>query len=134
MHLNIEPMKPLVLGAKTLLNYKEGIIQSVIDKVSNGKAQQHNASIQKLFRGLGVAHGYRNFDNLRAAILFFNGQLNMLAKGRVRLSAEVSPMADFYMSFHTLSGKTKIILSHFLRVPDLMFSHSILCKQTIYFS
>lgn len=73
MHSNIRPMKQV---AKTLMNHKEGIIHSVIDKISNGKAEQHNASIQKL---QSVAHGYRNFDNLRAAILFFNGHLDTLS-------------------------------------------------------
>ena len=58
------------------MNHKEGIIHSVIDKISNGKAEQHNASIQKL---QSVAHGYKNFENLRAAILFFNGHLDILS-------------------------------------------------------
>lgn len=75
MHSNVKPMKQV---AKTLLNHKQGIIHSVIDKISNGKAEQHNASIQKL---QSVAHGYSNFNNLRAAILFFNGHLDMFSHG-----------------------------------------------------
>jgi transposase len=73
IHSNVKPMKQV---AKTLMNHKEGIIHSVIDKISNGKAEQHNASIQKL---QSVAHGYKNFENLRAAILFFNGHLDILS-------------------------------------------------------
>lgn len=73
MHSNVIPMKEI---AKTLTNHKEGIVYSVIDKISNGKAEQHNASIQKL---QNVANGYTNFANLRAAILFFNGHFDMLS-------------------------------------------------------
>ncbi|MCE5332448.1 MAG: transposase, partial [Bacteroidales bacterium] len=39
-----------------------------------GRAEQTNSKIAKIQR---MAQGYHNFDNLRAAILFFNGNLSL---------------------------------------------------------
>ncbi len=63
-------------AARTLKSHLDGIINTVDNRISNGKAEQINAKIQKL---QSVAHGYRNFDNFRIAILFFNGQLDMFS-------------------------------------------------------
>jgi len=68
---NIEPMKKI---AETLKNHKKGIVAIVKYKITNAKAERFNAAIQKL---ISIAHGYRNFDNLRIAILFFNGKLDL---------------------------------------------------------
>ncbi|MDD3724973.1 MAG: transposase [Bacteroidales bacterium] len=43
--------------------------------ISNAKAEQTNSKIAKIKR---VANEYHTFDNLRAAILFFNGNLDLL--------------------------------------------------------
>lgn len=68
---NINAMKRV---AKTLKHYKSGVIAIVKHKISNAKAERFNGAIQKLNH---IAHGYRNFDNLRIAILFFNGVLDL---------------------------------------------------------
>lgn len=70
---NIVPMKKV---AKTLKNYKDGIISIIKYRVTNARAEQFNGSIQKLNH---IAHGYRNFDNLRYAVLFFNGKLDLFS-------------------------------------------------------
>lgn len=70
---NIEPMKKV---AKTLKNFKGGILGIVKYRITNARAEQFNGSIQNLSN---IARGYRNFDNLRYAILFFNGQLDMFS-------------------------------------------------------
>ncbi|MDI6767477.1 MAG: transposase, partial [Bacteroidota bacterium] len=70
---NIEPMKKV---AKTLRNYKVGIINIIKYRVTNARAEQFNGAIQKLNH---IAHGYRNFDNLRCAVLFFNGKLDLFS-------------------------------------------------------
>ena len=70
---NIKPMKKV---AKTLKRYKTGIINIVKYQITNGKAERFNGSIQKLNN---IAHGFRNFNNLRLAILFFYGNLDLLS-------------------------------------------------------
>jgi transposase len=70
---NIAPMKKV---AKTLKNYKQGIVNIIKYKITNALAEHFNGSIQKL---ITVGHGYRNFDNLRIAILFFNGKLDLVS-------------------------------------------------------
>lgn len=70
---NIVPMKKV---AKTLKNYKEGILNIIKYRVTNARAEQFNGAIQKLNH---IAHGYRNFDNLRYAVLFFNGKLKLFS-------------------------------------------------------
>jgi len=70
---NIVPMKKV---AKTLKNYKVGIINIIKYRVTNARAEQFNGAIQKLNH---IAHRYRNFDNLRYAVLFFNGKLELFS-------------------------------------------------------
>lgn len=70
---NIAPMKKV---AKTLKNYKQGILNIVKYRITNARAERFNGSIQKL---ITVGQGYRNFDNLRIAVLFFNGKLNLIS-------------------------------------------------------
>src|SRR3990172_8601834 len=57
------------------LHYKQGILNIIKYNLSNARAERFNGAIQKLNR---VAQGYRNFDNLRIAILFFNGKFNFI--------------------------------------------------------
>jgi len=73
IHSNLPAMKR---SAQTIKNHLEGILNNVTYSISNSKAEQHNAKIQKL---QAVGHGYRNFENFRVAILFFNGQLDLLS-------------------------------------------------------
>ena len=70
---NIQPMKK---AAKTLKRYKTGIINIIKYQITNGKAERFNGCIQKL---TNISHGYRNFNNLRLAVLFFNGNLDLLS-------------------------------------------------------
>ena len=62
-------------AAKTIKAHIENIVSQIGTNISNAKAEQTNSKIAKIQR---VANGYHNFDNLRAAILFFNGNLNLL--------------------------------------------------------
>jgi transposase len=61
-------------AAKTIKDHIENIISQIGNSISNGRAEQTNSKIAKIQR---VAQGYHNFDNLRAAILFFNANLSM---------------------------------------------------------
>lgn len=70
---NVEPMKKV---AETLKNFKQGITAIVKHRITNARAENFNGKIQQLN---AIAHGYRNFDNLRGAILFHNGQLDMFS-------------------------------------------------------
>ena len=71
IHSNNKHMKK---AAKTIKNHLENIVSQIGRTISNARAEQTNSKIAKLQR---VAQGYHNFDNLRAAILFFNGSLNL---------------------------------------------------------
>lgn len=74
MHSTIAPMKKI---AKTLRSFKTGIINTVKYRLTNAIAEGMNSQIQKLKT---VAQGYRNFENLKTAILFYNGKLSMLSQ------------------------------------------------------
>ena len=73
MKSNIAPMKKV---AKTLKYFKQGIIAIVKHNITNAAAERFNGAIQKLNM---IAQGYRNFDNLRTAILFYHGKLNLFS-------------------------------------------------------
>jgi transposase len=62
-------------AAKTLKKHIDNIVTQIGTTISNGRAEQTNSKIAKIQR---VAQGYHNFNNLRAAILFFNGNLSLL--------------------------------------------------------
>jgi len=62
----------LKAAAKTIKQHIDNIITQIGTTISNGRAEQANSKIAKIQR---MAQGYRNFNNLRAAILFFNGNL-----------------------------------------------------------
>jgi len=61
-------------AAKTIKEHIENIISQIGTTISNGRAEQTNSKIAKIQR---MAQGYHNFNNLRAAILFFNGNLSL---------------------------------------------------------
>ena len=71
VHSKNEYMKK---AAKTIKEHIENIVSQIGTGISNGRAEQTNSKIAKIQR---VAQGYRNFDNLRAAVLFFNGNLSL---------------------------------------------------------
>ena len=73
-HSNCSAMK---IAAKTLMNHSDGITNQAGSKLTNAKAEQNNNKIGRLQR---VAYGYRNIANLRTAILFFNGKLDLHVK------------------------------------------------------
>jgi transposase len=61
-------------AAKTIKRHIKNIITQIGTAISNGRAEQTNSKIAKIQR---VAQGYRNFNNFRAAILFFEGGLSL---------------------------------------------------------
>ena len=71
VHSKNEHMKK---AAKTIKEHIENIVSQIGTDISNGRAEQTNSKIAKIQR---VAQGYHNFDNLRAAVLFFNGNLSV---------------------------------------------------------
>jgi len=73
VHSNLPAMKK---AAKTIKRHLEGVIHQIGNNISNARAEQTNSKIAKLQR---MAQGYSNFNNLRAAILFFNGKLDLLS-------------------------------------------------------
>ena len=66
--------KHIKKAAKTIKKHIEDIVSQIGSTISNGRAEQTNSKIAKIQR---MAQGYHNFDNLRAAILFFNGNLSL---------------------------------------------------------
>ena len=73
VHSNLPAMKK---AAKTIKRHLEGVVHQIGNNISNARAEQTNSKIAKLQR---IAQGYTNFRNLRAAILFFNGKLDLLS-------------------------------------------------------
>jgi transposase len=68
----LEPIKKV---AKTVKNYLWGIINAIIAKVTNAISETKNAGIQLIKR---MAHGFRNKQRFRDAILFHFGGLDMM--------------------------------------------------------
>jgi len=66
--------KQMVNLARTLRRHLEGIITAVIRKISKGPAEAINSGIQRLKRR---AHGFRNRERFRTAILFHLGGLDL---------------------------------------------------------
>jgi transposase len=61
-------------AATTIKRHIDNIITQIGQNISNGRAEQANSKIAKIQR---VAQGFRRYDNLRNAILFFNGRLGL---------------------------------------------------------
>jgi len=61
-------------AAKTIKSHIDNIITQIGTTISNARAEQTNSKIAKIQR---IAQGYRSFDNLRTAILFFNAALSL---------------------------------------------------------
>lgn len=71
IHSNLTAMKK---AAKTIKRHLNGVLHQIGNNISNARAEQTNSKIAKLQR---MGQGYSNFQNLRAAILFFNGKLGI---------------------------------------------------------
>jgi transposase len=67
-------LKAMVNAARTIRKHLWGIINAIVLKASNGKAEGMNSRIQKL---KSRAHGFRNRDRFRNAIYFHLGGLNL---------------------------------------------------------
>jgi len=61
-------------AAKTIKQHIDNIVTQIGVNISNSRAEQANSKIAKVQR---VAKGFRSYDNLRTAILFFNGNLDL---------------------------------------------------------
>lgn len=67
-------LKPIKKVARMIREHLDGIINAQAYRRTNAIAESHNARIQKLKRR---AHGYRNRQRFREAILFELGQLDL---------------------------------------------------------
>lgn len=70
----LETIKPIAKLSKTLNKHKEGILNYVKHKITNALIERVNGMIQNI---KNIGRGYRTFENLRSAILFFNGKLDL---------------------------------------------------------
>jgi transposase len=68
-------IKPMITVADTILNHIEGVINAAVTTMSNSIAENINGKIQII---KAVARGYKNIKGYRNAILFFNGNLELL--------------------------------------------------------
>jgi transposase len=66
--------KHIKKAAKTIKEHIGNIASQIGSTISNSRAEQANSKIAKI---QSVAQCYHNFDNLRAASLFFNGNLSL---------------------------------------------------------
>jgi transposase len=55
--------------------HEKGIINAIITGANNARAERLNGAIQEIKT---IGRGYRNTENLRTAILFFHGNLDLL--------------------------------------------------------
>ena len=67
-------LKPMVKAAGTIRRHLWGIINAVVLKVSNSKAESMNSRIQKI---KARSHGFRNRERFRNAIYFHLGGLDL---------------------------------------------------------
>jgi transposase len=70
----LEPVKKV---GRMVKNYLWGIINAIIEKVSNAVAESKNAQIQRIKK---MACGFRNKKRFKMAILFHLGALDMMPK------------------------------------------------------
>lgn len=75
----IEPIKKV---ARMIKRHLCGIINAIVHRRTNALAESINAAISKLKRR---AHGYRNTDRLRTAILFHRGKRDLYPRAKHKL-------------------------------------------------
>lgn len=68
-------LRPMVKVAEMLKRHLDGLLAWFDSRIDNGRAEGFNSVIASL---LSSARGCRNFDNLRTAILFHCGKLDMM--------------------------------------------------------
>ena len=69
-----EAIPELTKVANMFSNHIKGVCNALVESASNAMAERLNGKIQ-IIKTIG--RGYRKFTNLRSAILFFNGGLNL---------------------------------------------------------
>lgn len=68
-------IKPMITVADTILKHIEGVVNAAVTTMSNAIAENINGKIQIV---KAVGRGYKNINGYRNAILFFNGNLELL--------------------------------------------------------
>ena len=71
-------LKPVQAAAKTIKKYLWGIINAILLKTSNGRAESMNSQIQRVKRR---ACGFRNKERFKTAIYFHLGGLDLYPMG-----------------------------------------------------
>jgi transposase len=71
----LEPIKKV---ARTVKRHLEGIINAVVGKITNARAESINATIQQI---KSWSCGFRNRDRFRIAIYFHLGGLDLYPEG-----------------------------------------------------
>jgi transposase len=68
-------IKPMIAVADTLLRHLKGIVNAAVTTLSNGIAENINGKIQIV---KAIARGFKSIKGYRNALLFFNGNLDLL--------------------------------------------------------
>ena len=57
-----------------MIKHIDGVVNALISNLNNAMTERLNGKIQELKL---IGRDYRRFENLRSAILFFHGELNL---------------------------------------------------------
>lgn len=68
-------IKPMISVADTLLKHLRGVVNAAVTTLSNGIAENINGKIQIV---KSIARGFKSVEGYRNALLFFNGNLDLL--------------------------------------------------------
>jgi transposase len=77
-------IKPMISVADTLLKHLRGIVNAAVTTLSNGIAENINGKIASPVRKSSgqivksIARGFKSVEGYRNALLFFNGNLDLL--------------------------------------------------------
>ena len=90
-------IRPMVKVAEMLKKHLDGLLAWFDSRIDNGRTEGYNSLVASL---LSAARGYRNFGNLRTAILFHCGKLDMMPD-LVRVGATLDmPIPSAATQFH----------------------------------
>ena len=67
-------IKELQTVIRTMLNHADSVVNVMVSTLNNVMAEILNGKIGEIKLS---GRGYRNFQNFRSVILFFNGNLNL---------------------------------------------------------
>ncbi|MCP3849375.1 MAG: ISL3 family transposase [Gammaproteobacteria bacterium] len=67
-------IKEIIKVVKMFAKHGEGVINALINNLSNAMAERLNGKIQEIKT---IGKGYRTFKNFRSVVLFFNGGLSL---------------------------------------------------------